>query len=72
VPGTTATECAIGLRRPDAGTIRLLGLDPHADPDQVHEIVGVQLQSASSGAAPARVVFLGRGVFASVSASPAG
>jgi ABC-2 type transport system ATP-binding protein len=49
---TTAIECAIGLRRPDAGTIRLLGLDPHADPDQVHEIVGVQLQS---GALPAKL-----------------
>jgi len=44
---TTAIECAIGLRRPDAGTIRLLGLDPHADPHQVHEIVGVQLQSGA-------------------------
>src|SRR5438876_1611628 len=49
---TTAIECTIGLRRPDAGTIRLLGLDPHADPDQVHEIVGVQLQS---GALPAKL-----------------
>src|SRR5215813_13272665 len=49
---TTAIECAVGLRRPDAGTIRLLGLDPHADPDQVHEIVGVQLQS---GALPAKL-----------------
>ena len=49
---TTAIECAIGLRRPDAGTIRLLGLDPHADPDQVHEIVGVQLQA---GALPAKL-----------------
>jgi ABC-2 type transport system ATP-binding protein len=49
---TTAIECAIGLRRPDAGTIRLLGLDPHADPDRVHEIVGVQLQS---GALPAKL-----------------
>ena len=49
---TTAIECAIGLRRPDAGTIRLLGLDPHADRDQVHEIVGVQLQS---GALPAKL-----------------
>ena len=27
---TTAIECAIGLREPDAGTIRLLGLDPRA------------------------------------------
>src|SRR5690349_15243650 len=49
---TTAIECAIGLRRPDAGTIRLLGLDPHADPRQVHEFVGVQLQS---GALPAKL-----------------
>jgi ABC-2 type transport system ATP-binding protein len=49
---TTAIECAIGLRRPDAGTIRLLGLDPHADPAKVHEIVGVQLQS---GALPAKL-----------------
>ena len=49
---TTAIECAIGLRRPDAGTIRLLGLDPHADQDQVHELVGVQLQS---GALPAKL-----------------
>jgi len=49
---TTAIECAIGLRRPDAGTIRLLGLDPHADPHQVHEIVGVQLQS---GALPSKL-----------------
>jgi ABC-2 type transport system ATP-binding protein len=42
---TTTVECATGLRSPDAGTIRLLGLDPHADRDEVHEIVGVQLQS---------------------------
>ena len=49
---TTAIECAIGLRRPDAGTIRLLGLDPHADQAKVHEIVGVQLQS---GVLPAKL-----------------
>ena len=49
---TTAIECAVGLRRPDAGTIRLLGLDPRADRDQVHVIVGVQLQS---GALPAKL-----------------
>ena len=44
---TTAIECAVGLRRPDAGTIRLLGLDPHADRDTIHEIVGVQLQATA-------------------------
>jgi ABC-2 type transport system ATP-binding protein len=49
---TTTVECAIGLRSPDAGTIRLLGLDPHADRDEVHEIVGVQLQA---GALPAKL-----------------
>jgi ABC-2 type transport system ATP-binding protein len=49
---TTAVECAIGLRVPDSGRIRLLGLDPRADREQVHEIVGVQLQAS---AMPARL-----------------
>jgi ABC-2 type transport system ATP-binding protein len=44
---TTTVECAIGLRSPDSGTIRLMGLDPHADRDEVHEIVGVQLQASA-------------------------
>jgi len=42
---TTTVECAIGLRSPDSGTIRLLGLDPHGDRDEIHEVVGVQLQA---------------------------
>jgi ABC-2 type transport system ATP-binding protein len=44
---TTAIECAIGLREPDAGTIRLLGLDPRADRAEIHQIVGVQLQASA-------------------------
>jgi ABC-2 type transport system ATP-binding protein len=44
---TTTVECAIGLRSPDSGTMRLLGLDPRADRDKVHEIVGVQLQASA-------------------------
>src|SRR5438067_11005015 len=32
---TTTVECATGLRSPDSGTVRLLGLDPRADRDQV-------------------------------------
>ena len=44
---TTTVECVTGLREPDAGTIRLLGLDPRADRDEVHEIVGVQLQDSA-------------------------
>jgi ABC-2 type transport system ATP-binding protein len=47
---TTTVECAIGLRVPDAGTIRLLGLDPQADREKVHEIVGVQLQASAMSA----------------------
>ena len=44
---TTAIECAIGLREPDAGTIRLLGLDPRADRDELRQVVGVQLQASA-------------------------
>lgn len=44
---TTTVECVIGLREPDAGTIRVLGLDPRADRDELHEIVGVQLQESA-------------------------
>jgi ABC-2 type transport system ATP-binding protein len=40
---TTTVECAIGLRSPDSGTIRLLGLNPQTQKDEVHQIVGVQL-----------------------------
>src|SRR5579872_4249207 len=49
---TTTVECAVGLRSPDSGTIRLMGIDPQADKAQLHEITGVQLQS---GAFPAKL-----------------
>jgi len=44
---TTTVECAIGLRSPDSGTIRLHGLDPRADAREVHEVVGAQLQASA-------------------------
>jgi ABC-2 type transport system ATP-binding protein len=44
---TTTVECAIGLRKPDSGTIRVMGLDPQADQEEVRQIVGVQLQSSA-------------------------
>jgi ABC-2 type transport system ATP-binding protein len=44
---TTTVECAIGLRAPDAGTVRLLGLNPLTDRDEVHQITGVQLQASA-------------------------
>jgi ABC-2 type transport system ATP-binding protein len=43
---TTTVECAIGLRTPDSGSVRVLGLDPSKDPDTVRQLVGVQLQQA--------------------------
>ncbi|MFP5282437.1 MAG: ABC transporter ATP-binding protein [Actinomycetes bacterium] len=43
---TTTVETAAGLRRPDSGTVRVLGLDPARDPDAVRQRVGVQLQAA--------------------------
>jgi len=49
---TTTVECAVGLRSPDSGTIRLMGIDPQADKAQIHQITGVQLQS---GAFPAKL-----------------
>ncbi|GAT70428.1 sulfate ABC transporter ATPase [Planomonospora sphaerica] len=41
---TTTVECVEGLRRPDGGTIRVLGLDPVEDARRVREQIGVQLQ----------------------------
>jgi ABC-2 type transport system ATP-binding protein len=43
---TTTVECAAGLRVPDSGTIRVLGLDPRRDAKQLHTKVGVQLQES--------------------------
>ena len=44
---TTTVECAVGLRSPDSGTIRLMGLDPRTERDAVREVVGVQLQESA-------------------------
>ncbi|MCL1872304.1 MAG: ABC transporter ATP-binding protein [Promicromonosporaceae bacterium] len=41
---TTTIECCEGLRKPDAGTVRVLGLDPHADAAALRPRVGVMLQ----------------------------
>lgn len=41
---TTTVECAAGLRRPDAGTVRVMGLDPLADASVLRPRVGVMLQ----------------------------
>ena len=41
---TTTVECCEGLRRPDGGTVRVLGLDPVADARALRPRVGVMLQ----------------------------
>src|SRR3984885_4272560 len=48
---TTTVECIQGLRRPDAGTIRVLGLDPVTEVGGLRPESGSQLQDS---AVPAR------------------
>lgn len=43
---TTAVECIAGLRAPDEGEVRVLGLDPRRDRTRLRQVVGVQLQQA--------------------------
>src|ERR1700694_3728817 len=43
---TTTMECIEGIRRPDRGTISVLGLDPFRDVYKLQERIGVQLQQA--------------------------
>ena len=43
---TTTMECIEGLRKPDRGVIKVLGLDPFRQVYQLQERVGVQLQQA--------------------------
>jgi ABC-2 type transport system ATP-binding protein len=49
---TTTVECVQGLRRPDAGTVRVLGLDPQSDAAALRSLIGAQLQES---ALPARI-----------------
>jgi ABC-2 type transport system ATP-binding protein len=46
---TTTIECIVGLRSPNAGTIRVLGLDPRSEREreELHTLVGVQLQQSA-------------------------
>jgi len=43
---TTTVECVGGLRRPDGGTISVLGLDPRRDRNRLRRAVGIQLQES--------------------------
>ncbi|WP_434971539.1 ABC transporter ATP-binding protein [Micromonospora peucetia] len=43
---TTTVECVEGLRTPDSGTVRVLGLDPRRDRAAVRQKLGIQLQES--------------------------
>ncbi|WP_405648719.1 ABC transporter ATP-binding protein [Streptomyces sp. NBC_00019] len=43
---TTTVECVEGLRVPDAGRVRVTGLDPIADHERVAPVLGAQLQQS--------------------------
>ncbi len=43
---TTTMECVEGVRRPDGGTISILGMDPFRDVYPLQNRIGVQLQQA--------------------------
>jgi ABC-2 type transport system ATP-binding protein len=55
---TTAIECAVGLQRPDGGTVTVLGTDPWLAPPEHRARVGVMLQSGGlpNGAKPLRLL----------------
>jgi ABC-2 type transport system ATP-binding protein len=44
---TTPLEMLEGLRAPDGGEIRVAGFDPVSEPERVHRVIGVQLQSTA-------------------------
>jgi ABC-2 type transport system ATP-binding protein len=44
---TTALEIIEGIRKPSAGQVQVLGVDPRKDLDRVKRMIGVQLQAAS-------------------------
>ena len=44
---TTTVEMIEGLRKPDNGSIRILGIDALREPERIKELIGVQLQTTS-------------------------
>ncbi len=44
---TTTVECLQGLRRPDAGTVRVFGVDVATDRTRVRRMIGSQLQDSA-------------------------
>jgi len=44
---TTAVESIMGLRQPDGGSVRIMGLDPRTQGNELRQRVGIQLQEAN-------------------------
>jgi ABC-2 type transport system ATP-binding protein len=44
---TTSVECVQGLRHPDSGRVRVLGLDPRTEVERLRPQIGSQLQEAA-------------------------
>ncbi len=44
---TSTLECLEGLRRPDGGTLRVMGIDPVRESRQLLRVIGVQLQTGA-------------------------
>ena len=44
---TTTLECLEGIRRPDRGTLDILGIDPGRDARKLRQLIGVQLQTSA-------------------------
>ena len=44
---TTTIECLEGLRKPDQGMVRVLGVDPQRDGQTLRERTGMQLQQSN-------------------------
>jgi len=44
---TTTLEMLEGLRAPTSGTLRVAGFDPVTEPERVHRVIGVQLQTTA-------------------------
>ena len=66
---TTTIEICEGFRRPDAGSVRVLGLDPIADASALRPRVGVMLQDGVGGYTAAKAIELLR-LFAAYAAHP--
>ena len=48
---TSTLECLEGIRRPDGGTLDILGVDPSRNPHKLNNLIGVQLQTSGLPAA---------------------